>query len=120
MVEGMRKPRKLLLRNQMMSRVAHVLDGAVIEIGPHRAASAQAASLLEYLELIGEALVHLIPLGIAIGSFGVSSRLGALFGDVHHVSNPCRDRFDEDLGPFLFEKGKHIKVAVAFGGLRPE
>ena len=103
-----------------MSRVAHVLDGAVIEIRPHRAAGAQPAGLLEYLELVGETLLNLIPLGITIRSFRVSSRLGPLFGDIHHVSDPCSDGFDQDLGPFLFEESKHIEVSVTFCSLCPE
>jgi len=49
MVEGVCEPREFLLRDQVVSCISHVLDGAVIKIRPHRAADAEPSSFFEDL-----------------------------------------------------------------------
>ena len=120
MVKGVSQAGEFFLRNQMVRGATQVPDGAVVKVGPHDAACAETASFLEQLEFVGEAFFHLIPFGILVERFGVGTRLRSFFGNVHHVGNPGRNRFDQHLRTFFFKEGKHIEIAVALGSLGPE
>ena len=57
---------------------------------------------------------------MTVRPFDVSSRLGALAGDVQHIRDPGSDGFHQHLRPFALEEPEHVEISVALGGLRPE
>src|ERR1700722_17434671 len=96
-IEWVSKTRQLLLWNQVMPGVAHVLESAVIEVRPHAATNHKATGLLEKSKLIREPFSKLIPLGISVGSLNFGASLGALLRHIHHVCDPGGDGFDQHL-----------------------
>jgi len=75
-IERMRQPRQLRLRNEMVCSATHVANRSVVEIGPHAATYVQAGRLLEEREAVYSTFLQLIPLGITIR--GLRLRLRAL------------------------------------------
>jgi len=118
----MRQPRELLLRNQMMCCIAHVFDGAVIEISPHGAGrrSAPPVFLNTLNSLARRFFLHLEPLRVSIRSLRVRASLSAFLRHIHHVGDPGSGSVRPAPAPPSFSRKANIlKVPSPFCGPVP-
>ena len=104
----------------MVRKVAHVLDGPVIEELPRFFAEADTPKFFAQPNVVRKLLLELMPLGIAVRTVHRPLRNRVRLGLIQQVSDPGRDRLDNHLRPFTLQKVEHVEVAVAFGNLRPE
>ena len=93
-VERISKIREFGLWREMVCDPAHVLDGAVVEEIPHLLADADAPQLLAQADVVGELLLHLVPLGIAMRTVDRPLRGCVRFRLVHQVGHPGGDGLD--------------------------
>src|SRR5690349_8735489 len=111
---------QFFLRNQVVGDASKMLDGAMVEVVPHDLTGAQAHHLLAQAQIVGQMLLHFIPLRISMWTIHRPFRLCMRLGLIHQVRDPCRNRFHHDLRTLPLEKLEHVEVAVALGDLGPE
>src|ERR1700691_3434915 len=104
----------------MMRNAAHVLYRTVIEELPCLLSEADTPKLLMQSNIVGEILLELIPLRIAMWAGNRPFRNRMRLGLVHQVSHPSRNRLHDHLRTFAFEEIEHVEVAITLGDLGPE
>ena len=119
-VERHREIGHLLLVDQVMRDVAQRLHYTVILTRVDQFADSKCGELLLEIKLVHRMLVELPPGGLLVLLLERPLLAPPLFHLVHHVHDPGGDRFHQHLCAFPFQECKHVEVAVAFGGLRPE
>src|ERR1700739_2860792 len=72
-IERMGQARQLRLRHEMVPCASHMTYRPVVEIRPHGASYIETNGLLEKRQLIHSPLLHLVPLGIAVGCLSLGT-----------------------------------------------
>ena len=120
-VEGMRQLRQFFLRRQRTAPHCLAFDDARVLAVPDALAHGEEEPFLaEVLPFIRQRLLQLPPGWPRVG--GIETlRLAALaFPWCIRYMIQLPIGIDQDVSALAFEEGKHVEVAIALGGLRPE